>query len=86
MLDIPQWKNSNNDPQNTIRECEGQLASVKLKLSNLDEFVEFSVSLSSKLAPVWISSDYRLKQNLQFLIFPEGVEYDTIIILIEPQK
>ena len=59
-----------------ITEYEEQLNSIREKLSNLDEFIDFSVSVSSKLVPLWSSDSYQVKQKLQFLVFPGGVVYD----------
>ena len=34
------------------------------------------INLSSKLATVWDLSDYKGKQELQFLLFPDGIYYN----------
>lgn len=45
-------------------------------VSNPELCVEFAVTYSSKLAPVWSSASYTDKQRLQFLLFPEGIFYN----------
>ncbi len=43
---------------------------------NTELCVEFAVTYSAKLAPVWSSASYTDKQKLQFLLFPEGIFYN----------
>lgn len=45
--------------------------------SNLETFIENIVTFSSKLALGWTSSPIRVKENLQKLVFPEGITYDV---------
>jgi site-specific DNA recombinase len=54
-----------------LEACSGALS-----ISNLPDFLENAISLSRKLNTVWISGDIQLKEDLQKLIFPEGVYYD----------
>lgn len=44
--------------------------------SNLENYVNYSVDIVTKLASLWGSSDFRQKQVLQKLIFPEGIFYN----------
>ncbi len=59
-----------------ISHINNELKKTELKLSNLDNFVHYSVKLSSKLNVMWTSGSFEIKQGLQNLIFPEGVSYD----------
>lgn len=61
------------DEMNAIN---NEISKVDLKLSNLDNFVTYSVKLSSKLNVMWASGTFELKQRLQNLVFPEGVTYN----------
>ena len=59
-----------------INEINDEIRKVDLRLSNLDNFINYSVKLSSKLNVMWVSGRFELKQRLQTLIFPEGVTYN----------
>ena len=58
------------------QEMRLQLANMGNRVSNLEECVENAIKLGSKLATVWDLSDYKGKQELQFLLFPEGIFYN----------
>jgi site-specific DNA recombinase len=49
---------------------------VDLQLSNQDNFIYYSIKISSKLDVIWGSGSFELKQRLQNLVFPEGVTFD----------
>lgn len=53
-----------------------ELGKLDLKLSNPSEAINFAVTMSTKLAPAWASSDLTQKFVLQNMIFPEGILYD----------
>lgn len=55
---------------------ESEYEKYDLKLSNPEELIKLAVTMSSKLAPVWVSSDLTKKVALQNLIFPDGILYD----------
>lgn len=46
------------------------------QVSNLEECVESAIKISRKLATAWDLSDYKGKQALQFLVFPNGIFYN----------
>jgi site-specific DNA recombinase len=48
----------------------------KSSSSNLKEYFSSILTFSSKLTMVWASSDAKAKENLQKLIFPDGVRYN----------
>ncbi len=54
-----------------LEACSGAM-----NISNLPVYLENAISLSRKLNTIWTSGDIQLKEDLQKLIFPEGVYYD----------
>jgi site-specific DNA recombinase len=44
--------------------------------SNLEKAVEKGLNIAENISQFWISSDYFEKQQLQYLVFPEGMLYD----------
>ena len=44
--------------------------------SNLEKAVEKGLNIAENISQLWISSDYYEKQQLQYLVFPEGMLYD----------
>lgn len=55
---------------------ESMISKVDLKLSNPENFINYTVKLSCKLNTMWSCSNFDMKQKLQRLVFPEGVIYD----------
>jgi site-specific DNA recombinase len=53
-----------------------ELQDCALTISNLSESLNQALNLSAKLNTVWASSDIKLREKLQKLIFPEGIYYD----------
>ncbi len=65
---------------NTIYQAEKaglieKLGEMEFELSNLDEFINFALKISSKLPSMWSSANYSTKLQLQTLVFPEGISY-----------
>lgn len=58
------------------QEKERELAKVGTRVSNLGECIEVAFRVIPKLAPEWHSADYCVRQEIQFLLFPEGMCYD----------
>ena len=46
------------------------------EISNLSALVKTAVSISSNLAPTWVSSTYEQRIQLQKLVFPDGIVFD----------
>jgi site-specific DNA recombinase len=44
--------------------------------SNLEKAVEKGLNIAENISQLWVSSDFYEKQQLQYLIFPEGMLYD----------
>ncbi len=57
-------------------ELRAQLDNCSLSSSNLKDCVNYTINLSSNLLTMWRKSNYVQKQNLQRLVFPEGVWYN----------
>jgi site-specific DNA recombinase len=45
-------------------------------ISNLKELIQSTVEISSKLTMVWSFGEIKVKENLQKLVFPEGIVFD----------
>ena len=69
--------------QKHSRKIKAQIATIDLEIertgrqvSNLDSFVSESVQIAANLAVLWENGDYRDRQRVQTLVFPEGMTYD----------
>jgi site-specific DNA recombinase len=58
------------------QEKERELAKTGTRVSNLEEYIDVAFRVIPKLAPEWHSADYCVRQEIQFLLFPEGMYYD----------
>ena len=58
------------------KEIEAHLLKASQQVSNLEECVDMAIGFATKLPFKWLSADYFTKQQIQFLIFPEGMSYD----------
>ncbi len=45
-------------------------------ISNLQKYFDSAINYSSKLNTLWTSADYHQKQQIQFLVFPDGIRYN----------
>lgn len=45
------------------------------QVSNLDDSISFVIKFALELPLKWLSADYRTKQRIQFLLFPEGLTF-----------
>jgi hypothetical protein len=66
------------DFQKEKKKIQEELTPGSKGVSNPELCVEFAVTYSTKLAPVWSSASYTDKQSLQFLLFPEGIFYKRV--------
>ncbi|KEO75453.1 hypothetical protein [Anditalea andensis] len=57
-------------------ETDKLLAKSSKRGSNLEKCIDLAMDFSTKLAQKWDSYDYVTKQQIQKLIFPEGIFYD----------
>lgn len=58
------------------KEIEKELAKFKNEVSNLEKCIDECITYASKVATLWDLGNYGEKQQLQFLIFPEGILYN----------
>ena len=57
-------------------EIHEELEKLEQQASNFDGCIDTAVSIASQLDRLWIESEYNMKQKLQNLVFPEGINYD----------
>ena len=58
------------------KEIERQLASAGEEVSNIEACIDMALTFSSKLATAWDLGDLRVKQEIQRLVFPDGMYYN----------
>ncbi len=56
--------------------CESIIYSYTNDLSNLEDYVDLGLKIAENLTELYKNGDNETKRDLQFLIFPEGVDYD----------
>ena len=56
-------------------DIETEIEKTGSRVSNLEKLINYTMDLSSKLHTTWKLSDYTDKQNLQKVIFPDGIQY-----------
>lgn len=59
-----------------LAEIETSLAQEQENLSNRSKFIERVISTTSKLGDLWRGGDFRGRQKIQNLVFPDGISYD----------
>jgi site-specific DNA recombinase len=57
-------------------EIEANLIKAGKQVSNLEECVDLTLDFAAKMATEWHSADYLAKQEIQFLLFPDGITYN----------
>ncbi|WP_394337901.1 recombinase family protein [Flavipsychrobacter stenotrophus] len=58
------------------KDIEKERAKFGNRVSNLDLYIDAAFRTSSKLAPEWASADYNDRQELQYMVFPDGIYYN----------
>ena len=58
------------------REVEEHLLKASKQVSNLEECVDMTIDFTAKMPFKWQSANYYTKQQIQFLVFPEGIRYN----------
>ena len=61
---------------NEKKKIEEKLPKEGNKLSNLDEYIKFSVQISKSLPEMWVKGNFEFKQRMQNLVFPEGLGFN----------
>jgi site-specific DNA recombinase len=59
-------------------ELSKQLEKASQKVSNLEGCISKAVDFASNMPSRWREADYLTKQQLQYLIFPEGISYNRV--------
>ncbi len=60
------------------KEIENQLSRAT-QVSNLQNCIETVIKIAIGMPATWLSADYSTKQQLQFLVFPQGIRYSKKI-------
>ena len=58
------------------QELERQLDKSGDSLSNLQKSIQKTLDYATKLASIWDLGDYGERQEVQYLVFPDGITYD----------
>ncbi len=58
-------------------EILNELLKTENKISNLDDFINKSITISQNISNYWASGDYKTRIKIQDFVFPEGVVIDT---------
>ena len=69
-----------------ISEINKELLESDFDSSNLQTALKKALEISRNLSEMWDSSDYKTRQKLQSLIFPEGILYNKEKHLVRTQK
>lgn len=56
-------------------EIEQNILKTSKQVSNLEDCMNTAIEFASKMPFKWLSANYLVKQHLQFLVFPEGIDY-----------
>ena len=62
--------------EDKLSEIKVQLGSLSEDLSNQMKYIDKVIVMCCELGDLWKNGDFRLRQNLQSLVFPDGVLYD----------
>ena len=53
-----------------------EMQKVDFNLSNLGSYISYGLNLSANLQKTWELSNFKDKERLQYMLFPEGIYYD----------
>jgi hypothetical protein len=67
-----------------LKEATNQLAKVTLDIFNPEAIAEKAISISTELNTAWASDDVKRKEQLQKLLFAEGIVHDLKTTRFEP--
>ncbi len=59
-----------------IQAVEKSLEEVGVKYSNLERYIDTSISIASQLGYYWLKQDFQLCQKIQKMTFPDGIKWD----------
>ncbi len=57
------------------KKIEGKIPKQEIKLSNLDEYIAYSLQISKSLSQIWEKADWETRQRVQNLVFPGGLRF-----------
>ncbi|TNF48871.1 MAG: recombinase family protein [Bacteroidetes bacterium] len=60
----------------SIHQIESELSKSENQLSNLEKAVKRCIEMALNLPSLWVKSNFRSKQRIQNLLFPEGIYYN----------
>ena len=72
--------------QAEIKNIRVQLENCSVSSSNLKDCVNYTMNLSTNLLKMWQNGDIVKKQNLQELIFPEGIWYNRELDRVRTER
>ena len=58
------------------RKMEEELQKAGKSLSNLSAYTDKTLLIASQLGKLWQEGDFETREKLQYLVFPEGVQYE----------
>lgn len=58
----------------------------KVNSSNLEKAVEKGMGIAQNISKIWSSSDFSMKQSLQYLVFPVGILFNKKMVQFEPSE
>ena len=56
--------------------CIQKLRETDFEFSNLSEYIESAINISSQLSDIWEVKNYEYQKQIQYLLFPDGIFYD----------
>jgi len=62
-----------------LAKLDAEYQRLKVKLSNLEKFVDVSLKMCSNLSLLWEKGTLSIKQRLQNVLFPQGLSFDKEI-------
>jgi DNA invertase Pin-like site-specific DNA recombinase len=65
-----------------VKELEG----TGITSSNLEKAVEKCLTIACNISTAWLSATFEQKQRLQYLVFPEGINYNKEIGVVRTEK
>jgi site-specific DNA recombinase len=85
-IDRPLYTKFKTKYKEEMQQINASLEEMNSKSSNLSEYLEYTLEMCSNLGGYWNNLDYKTKQNLQYLVFPEGIYFDKKTGEFEPRK
>ena len=71
------YKSMKSNIEKEINEINAELGVTQNKISNLDLLIEKTILISKNISKSWVCGDYETKIQMQNLVFPSGIVYDS---------